>query len=35
MNEATEGLITLLLLIWGVSAFFFTIVFLIIIDNEP
>jgi hypothetical protein len=35
MNEATEGLLTLLTLIWVSAGFFCAIVFLLLVDNEP
>lgn len=34
MNEATQGLLTLLSLIWIFIGFFFAIVFLLLIDDE-
>lgn len=35
MNEATQGLLTLLALIYSTAGFFFAIVFLLLVDNEP
>jgi len=35
MNEATEGLLTLLALIYMTGGFFVAIVFLLLVDNEP